>query len=129
MTIPLVCVTLAYLLVLASKLPVALAMHQADGYDNHHPRQQQAALVGWGKRAVAAHHNAFEAFAPFAAAVLVADAGKGDPTWAAGLSVAFLVARSAYNALYIADLALLRPAVVGLAAGCCFGLFALAFLG
>lgn len=34
----------------------------AGGYDNNHPRDQQAALVGWGKRANAAHNNTLESF-------------------------------------------------------------------
>lgn len=109
MSVPFLCVLAALILTLATKLPVAVAMaRQRGGYDNRHPRDQQAALTGWGRRAVSAHQNAFEAFAPFAAAVLIADAAGGDPLWSARLAVSFLVLRLAYTALYLADLATLR---------------------
>jgi len=71
------CIVAAWFVVYAGKLPVAAAMHKAGGYDNHHPRSQQAALTGWGARSLAAHLNGFETFAPFAAAVLHEDATAG----------------------------------------------------
>ena len=58
---------------------------------------------GPGARAVAAHYNGFEAFAPFAASVILAKmAGAGA---AEGLNIAsmtFVVARSLYAGAYIA---------------------------
>ena len=54
-------------MVYCTKLPVAVAMQRAGGYDNRMPRVQQARLEGWGARSVAAHQNGFESFAPFAA--------------------------------------------------------------
>ncbi len=109
MTVPFLCVLIALIFTLATKLPLALAMaREAGGYDNRHPRDQQAALTGWGRRALASHQNAFEAFAPFAAAVLIAHAAGADPTWSARLAIAFLVSRVLYTALYLADLASLR---------------------
>ena len=104
MTIPFFCIFLAFLITLASKGPVALAMaRQKGGYDNSTPRDQQAALNGWGRRAVAAHLNSFEAFPAFAAAVFVAVLGGGDPVWATRLAVTFIAARVLYLPLYIAD--------------------------
>ena len=129
MTIPFICVFLAFLLTFLSKGPVALAMaHQPRGYDNRHPRDQQAALAGWGRRALAAHLNSFEAFPAFAAAVLVAAAAGADPVWTSRLAIGFVVARALYLPLYIADLHLLRSAVwtIGLAAT--VGLFVLPLL-
>jgi uncharacterized MAPEG superfamily protein len=129
MSVPFICVFLAFLLNLASKGPVAFAMaRRPGGYDNRTPRDQQAALEGWGRRAVAAHLNGFEAFAPFAAAVLVAVISGADPTWTARLAVVFVAARVIYVPLYIADLALARSAVwtVGFAATA--GLFVLPML-
>ena len=41
-----------------AKAPVAKAMHQLGGYDNHHPRAQQGKLTGLGQRATAAHCQA-----------------------------------------------------------------------
>lgn len=108
------CILAAWVVVYLTKAPVAVAMQQAGGYDNHHPRAQQAALTGWGARALAAHQNAFETFAPFAAAVLVAHLAGGPAAIVDGLSVAFVLSRIAYVACYIADLATLRSAVWGI---------------
>ena len=55
-----------------SKIPVAIAMHRNGGYDNRHPRQQQAQLTGFGARALAAHQNAFEALIIFGIAMSTA---------------------------------------------------------
>lgn len=112
MTTPLLCIFIAFVLTVASKAPVALAMaREPAGYDNHNPRDQQATLTGWGRRAVAAHKNGFEAFPPFAAAVLVAVAAGADPAWTTRLAVVFVAARTLYTPLYIFDLDLLRSSV------------------
>lgn len=114
MTLYFWCIVAAWVVVYLTKAPLAYAMQQAGGYDNHHPRAQQAALTGWGARALAAHQNGFETFAPFAAAVLVAHLAGGPGAVLDGLSAAFVLARVAYVACYIADLAALRSAVWGI---------------
>ena len=111
MNISFLCLGMAFLLLYLSKIPVAIAMNREGGYDNHQPRDQQARLQGWGKRAVAAHQNAFEAFAPFAAGVLVAKLGGADPLWTSRLAVAFVLFRIAYHGFYLANLASLRSLV------------------
>jgi uncharacterized MAPEG superfamily protein len=112
MTTPLLCIFVAYLLVFFPKIVVAVAQaKQPGGYDNQHPRDQQARLEGWGKRAVAAHMNAFEALAPFAAAVLVALVGHADLGVVTPLAIAFLVIRVAYTLIYIGGMGMLRSAV------------------
>ncbi len=112
MNVPFLCVGIAFLFLYLSKIPVAVAMRgEGRGYDNRHPREQQARLTGWGKRALGAHLNAFETFAPFAAAVLVAHAGGADPTWSARFAVTFVLARVAYTVCYLANLASLRSSV------------------
>lgn len=119
MATPHLCILLAWLLCYAPKLVSSAAMaKQPEGYDNKHPRRQQAKLEGWGARAHAAHLNGFEAFAPFAAAVLVAQVGDGDPRRVTMLSIAFVISRALYIAAYIADLDYLRSMlwVVGLLA-------------
>ncbi|MFO1464446.1 MAG: MAPEG family protein [bacterium] len=126
MNIPFLCVGLAFLLLYLSKIPVAIAMQRAGGYDNRLPREQQARLTGWGKRALAAHQNSFEAFAPFAAAVLVAQLGGANPAWSARLALVFVAARMLYLFLYIADLPSLRSTVWLIGTLCSGGLF---FLG
>lgn len=128
MTIPLACVAAAFALIwLPRGFVIVAMMRQPEGFDNKHPRDQQARLTGWGRRAQAAHMNAFEAFAPFAAAVLVAHATEADPAWTSGLSIAFVVARTLYPFFYIGNLDKPRSAawIVGIAATA--GIFLLPF--
>ena len=73
MTTPLWC------LLIAALIPYVLAgisgyykAQQFDAIDNNNPRAQSAQLEGAGARASAAQSNAWEAFAIFTAAVLVA---------------------------------------------------------
>ena len=122
----LVSIPIAWLLIYAPRLLVIAASRQEFGYlENHHPREQQARLSGWGKRAQAAHENSFEAFAPFAAAVLVAHAGGGNSTWIGLFAGIFLASRIAYIALYLANLGLPRSCVWVIGAGSTAALFAL----
>jgi uncharacterized MAPEG superfamily protein len=111
MAIHLWCVVAAWVLVYAGKLPVAMAMQKAGGYDNHHPRTQEAALTGWGARSLAAHLNGFETFAPFAVAVLVAHISGASTGLVDTLAVLFIVSRVFYVGFYLADLAALRSTV------------------
>ncbi len=129
MTIPFACIFIAFLLNLVSKGPVAFAMaKQTGGYDNSTPRVQQARLEGWGRRALAAHLNGFEAFPAFAAAVLVAAACGADPLWMTRLSIAFIVARALYVPLYILDFDRVRSLVWTVGLGTTVGLFLLPVL-
>ena len=117
------CIVAAWILVYFTKGPVALAMQRAGGYNNRNPREQQAALTGWGARATAAHLNGFETFAPFAAAVLVAHISGARPGLVDGLAVTFVLSRAAYVACYLADLASLRSAVWTVGCLATLGLF------
>ncbi|MCG3173939.1 MAG: hypothetical protein GMKNLPBB_02151 [Myxococcota bacterium] len=125
MTTPFICVFLAFLLLYVTKVPVAVAMNQLGGYDNHHPRDQQAKLQGWGRRALAAHLNAFENFPGFAAGVLIAHAGGGNPQAASLLSIAYVAARVLYTVFYIADIPWLRSTVWFVGVGASGGLMLL----
>ncbi len=130
MDTPLLCLLLAFILTHATKLPVALAMsRQPGGYDNRHPRDQQSRLTGWGRRALAAHQNAHEAFPGFAAGVLVADLTGAAPVWAARLAIAFVICRVAYTGLYLADVATVRSLVWTLGLVATVGLLALPLVG
>ncbi|MGZ3421323.1 MAG: MAPEG family protein [Polyangiales bacterium] len=74
-----------------------------EGYDNAHPRDQQAKLGALGRRAQGAHNNGFEAFAPFAAGILasmIAHVPIKTIAIAGGIHV---VARAIYIALYLGD--------------------------
>lgn len=123
MALHLWCIVAAWAVVYLTKLPIALAMQRAGGYDNHHPRTQQATLTGWGARAVAAQLNGFETFAPFAAAALVAHIAGGPLVLVDGLAITFVASRVAYIGCYIGNLATLRSTVWGIGWLATWGLF------
>jgi uncharacterized MAPEG superfamily protein len=126
MTLPLGCIGIAFLLVYLPKLVSSLAMSKMPGgYDNKEPRAQQAKLAGWGARAHAAHLNGFEAFAPFAAAVLVAVVAHADPKWTNILALTHVGARTVYPFIYLANLGTLRSAIWTVGFGATLALFAL----
>lgn len=130
MTTPFICILIAFLLIYVPKVPLSLAMaKQPGGYDNKDPRAQQAKLDGFGARARGAHYNAFEAFPPFAAAVFVAHLAGAADHRATILSVAFVVARAAYVAAYLANLDYLRSAIWGIGVLCTVALFCLPWIG
>ncbi|MFP5374763.1 MAG: MAPEG family protein [Gammaproteobacteria bacterium] len=107
--------TTAYGCVLAAALLpylwVAVAKSGAPRYDNRDPRgwlaRQDSPRV---RRANAAQLNAFEAFAPFAAAVLMAQWAGVDQLQVALLALAFLGLRILHGVFYLAGLHLLRSA-------------------
>lgn len=126
MSVPYLCVLLAFLSIYFAKVPLAVAMARApEGYDNAHPREQQARLAGWGKRAAAAHANGFEAFPGFAAGVVMATLAHADPWWTTALSVTFVVVRCVYPFLYMANVDKLRSLVWGVGFSATIGLFVL----
>lgn len=104
MTLPLWCVFISAVLIFLAKIPVAKAMNAEGGYDNHHPRAQQARLIGFGARALAAHQNSFEAFPLFAVGVLTAHVTQTHGQLVNVLAVTFVIARVLYLLLYWADL-------------------------
>ena len=98
--------TVAYLCILvAALLPyiwVAIAKGGGQRYDNADPRawltKQDHPRV---RRAHAAHENAFEAFAPFAAAVLMAQLAGVDPARITWLAIAFVALRVLHGLFYV----------------------------
>jgi uncharacterized MAPEG superfamily protein len=119
MTTPFVCILLAWVLAYAPKLASSVAMYrQPGGYDNKHPRAQQAKLEGWGARAQAAHMNGLENFPAFGIAVLVAHVGGADPRRAGLLAISYVIARALYVIAYVANVDRLRSILwtLGLAA-------------
>lgn len=118
--------TTAYWCVLiAALLPIcAVGLAKAQpGFDNNAPREWLGRLSGWRARAHAAHLNSFEAFAPFAAAVIIAHLAHAPQGRIDLLATSFVAARIAYIGLYIADLAGLRSVAWMVAMGCVIGLF------
>ncbi|HFC2800572.1 TPA: MAPEG family protein [Neisseria gonorrhoeae] len=122
--------TFAYWCILiACLLPLFCAAYakKAGGFrfkDNHNPRGFLAHTQGAASRAHAAQQNGFEAFAPFAAAVLTAhatgNAGQATVNTLAGL---FILFRLAFIWCYIADKAALRSLMWAGGFACTVGLF------
>ncbi|EMT1034179.1 MAPEG family protein [Neisseria gonorrhoeae] len=122
--------TFAYWCILiACLLPLFCAAYakKAGGFrfkDNHNPRGFLAHTQGAAARAHAAQQNGFEAFAPFAAAVLTAHAtgntGQATVNTLAGL---FILFRLAFIWCYIADKAALRSLMWAGGFACTVGLF------
>ncbi len=105
MTIALWCVLFAGL------MPLVFAGVAKAGdrtFNNRRPRDWYESVTGYRKRAWWAQQNSHEAFAFFAAAVLVAHvAGAAQPLVDA-LAVAFIAFRIAYGICYLADIHLAR---------------------
>ncbi len=81
------------------------------GFDNRNPRDWLAKQQGWRARAHSAQLNSWEALAIFAAAVLTAHVAGAPQASVDALAIGFVVARLAYIACYLADLASLRSLV------------------
>lgn len=119
------CLCITAWLPFLSKIPLGIAMQRAGGYDNHHPREQQQRLIGFGARALAAHQNSFEALTLFATAALTAIATQ-QVSWLIDLlAVIFVCARLVYHVVYLLDLATLRSLVWFIGFGCCMSMLAL----
>ena len=111
MKILLICLFIATLLPYLSKLVLSYFMQQANGYDNHYPRQQQSALQGMGARALAAHQNSFEALLIFAIAILVAIATNHVTKLNEYLAMIFIISRVIYHIIYLLNLGTLRTLI------------------
>lgn len=130
--VPFVALAWVYLLIYLPRFgPVAAAMKQAPGgYNNSDPRLAQQQLEGAARRALNAHNNGFEAFAPFAAALLAA-------MWRAPerfdvvayLAIGFAVLRTVYVFAYLANKASLRSAMWSLGMFSTCALFIIAIIG
>ncbi len=101
--------SVAYWCILAAALlPYLLTtIAKAGGpdYNNRNPRAWIAKQSGNYRvqRANAAHLNAFEAFAPFAAGVLMAQFAGVDATLVTRLALAFIAFRVLHAVFYLAD--------------------------
>ena len=102
---------IAHLCVAAAALLPYLTVGSAKaqpGYDNAAPRDFLGRLRGWRARANWAHQNHFEAFAPFAAAVILAEMAHAPQHRINALAVAFILFRIAYTFIYIGGVATMR---------------------
>jgi uncharacterized MAPEG superfamily protein len=130
MTTPFACVLIAFLLIWAARIPVFVALGKHEGgFDNSHPHRQLVQLArreGFGARAVGAYRGLGEAFAPFAAGVVIADLAGADPRRSSVLAIAFVVCEVVYVAAYLANIDYLRAFVWLIGFLATIGLFALA---
>lgn len=126
MAIAYVCILIAALL---PYLWVSISKASGQRFDNRDPR-------GWlakqenprAHRANSAQLNAFEAFAPFAAGVLMAQFAGVDPRTITALSLVFVAARTVHGFFYLANRALWRSLVWGMGFVCVLTLMGLAIL-
>jgi len=84
------------------------------GLDPKTPRARVKDLTGLPARAHGAHLNAFEAFPPFAAAVIISHLTLGANRWTNILALLFLLARFAHMGAYLADRQPPRSAAFGI---------------
>ncbi|MGJ7904618.1 MAPEG family protein [Lysobacter sp. 1R34A] len=125
--------TVAYwCLLIAALLPylwAAVAKGSGERYDNRDPRAWQTRQDNpRSNAAYAAHLNAFEAFAPFAAGVLGAQMTGVDTGVIAGLSVAFIGCRVLHGVFYLTRQAPLRSLAWVAGFGCVVALLVQAAL-
>lgn len=117
--VPYIAIAWAYALIYLPRQVVGAEMKkQAGGYNNNDPRAQQATLEGRGRRALAAHNNSIEAFAPFGVAIVAAIQRTARLELVVACALAFALVRTIYVLAYIADKANLRSGMwsLGIAA-------------
>ena len=127
MTIAYWCIPLAALLPIFCALYAKISAGFNFVHDNANPRAFLQKTQGISARAHAAQQNGFEAFAPFAAAVIVAHAtGNAAQNTVDLLAVSFIVFRLLFIAAYLADKATLRSLMWAGGLVCTLSLFAAA---
>ena len=103
-----------WFVVLTALLPliwVGAAKIGGTGYDNAKPRIFLENLTGWPQRAGWAQANAYEAFPPFAAAVIIASMAGENQALVDTLAGLFVIARILLGSVYILDKPTLRSLV------------------
>jgi uncharacterized MAPEG superfamily protein len=119
--VPYLSLILAVLLAYWPRAVAGQAMNaMPGGYDNHHPRDQQARLDGKGRRALAAHLNGMEALPVFGIGVLAAAQRHVSIRVQLLCCALFVLARLVYVLAYLHDKASLRSGMFGLGMLVCF---------
>lgn len=126
MTLPYLCILIAAVL---PYIWVGIAKSGGPRYDNRDPRgwmaKQENPRV---HRASAAQFNAFEAFAPFAASVLMAQFAGVDPQRITWLAIGFVVLRVLHGVAYVGNNPRLRSISWAAAFACVFALMVMSVL-
>ena len=104
--------------------PFTAAAKTSRKFDNATPREYLSALGGWRQRAHWVQLNSFEAFPPFAAAVIIAQL-RNPPALGTlnALALGFIAFRLLYGACYLANQATLRTLMWCGGLACVVGLF------
>lgn len=114
--------TAYWCILIAALLPyvwVTVAKRGGERYNNRDPRGWQARQENpRSQRANAAQLNAYEAFAPFAASVLMAQFADVDPVLISRLALAFVALRVLHGVFYLANIHALRSLVWFSGFGC-----------
>ncbi|MCG7364034.1 MAPEG family protein [Roseomonas sp. ACRSG] len=116
-----------WMILVAAMLPYLAAAIAKTGapFDNSAPRAWLEKQTGYRQRADWAQRNHFEAFPPFAAAVILAQMADAPQGRIDLLALAFVLLRLAYTGAYLANLATPRTLLFGLGIGCVVWLFLL----
>lgn len=120
MTLALWCIPIAMFLPLVW---VGIAKATASGYDNSQPREWLAKLEGRAKRANWAQQNSYEAFPPFAAAVIVAHLTGATQLTIDIVAGLFILLRVGHGITYILDKDMIRSLLWLGGFGCTLALF------
>jgi uncharacterized MAPEG superfamily protein len=108
---------------------VVFAKAGAPSYNNKDPRGWVAKQESYRVRnGYAAHLNAFEAFAPFAASVLMAQLAGVEHGLISQLAIAFVICRVLHGVFYLASIPMLRSLIWIGGFACVVGLMVLAAL-
>lgn len=123
--------TAFWCVLVAAYLPIfwaSIAKLSGSGFsmaNNRTPREFVDELQGWRKRAHWAHLNAFEAFPPFAAAVIIGHLLGMPQQQLNTLALAFVALRLLHGVFYLADWGTLRSLVWTGSVGCVVAIFVL----
>ena len=97
-------------------------------FKNSEPRLSLSQAKGVGQRASWAHDNSWEAFGPFAAAVIIAHLCQVSSGYIDQVAVIFIIARILYGFCYLFDQSILRTAVWFIGFGCVAALYVAAWM-
>lgn len=114
--LPIVCIGLA-------KAGSSKTNPKEGGYNNNRPRDWEASLTGWKKRASAAQSNSFEVLPIFIASVLLAQQQNGNQARIDELAMLFIALRVLYIAAYLGNKGMFRSLIWAAAYGACIAIF------
>lgn len=125
MTTAKTCIVIAFGLILVTRMMLLTEQRRLGSIDNRRPRRQWRQLKDRGARVLETYHDAVEAFAPFAAAVWIAETMGAVQKRVDVLAIAWVISRVVHPAAHVAEADYLRAGLGVLSLVCVGGLFAL----